>query len=86
MANCTPSPNGPRLQAQPQPVRTRTTIQHVFVIEVEDQGDGNRQLNVHSPGGEVLALPLTADMARQLGEALLAPKVEVPRNGAMALG
>lgn len=82
MANGAPPPRSPQpVQVQ----RTRTTIQHVFALELQQLPDGGRQLDVIFPSGEVLSLPLDAEMARQLGGRLIAPSVEVPSNGSAAM-
>lgn len=84
MANGTPSPHGPHIE-QAAVQRTKTTILHQFAIEIEELPGGARQLNVIHPDASVLSLSMDPDFARKLGERLIAPSVEVPRNGLGAL-
>jgi hypothetical protein len=81
MANGSPSP-GARLQppAAPQQIqRTRTIVYHVFGVEVHELQDGGRQIDIVLPDASVVSLPMDRDMARLVGERLIAPSIEVPR-------
>jgi hypothetical protein len=83
MANGIPPPGrrvGPiEAQQQASIQRTRTTIQHIFGVDVVDLEDGGRQVDVVFPDNSVLPLPMPPEMAKTLGERLIAPSVEVAR-------
>lgn len=75
-----PTPPAPQNQVQ-IPI-TKTSIHHQFISEVQDLPNGGRQLTIVLFNGEVLAFPFEREPAEQLGRQLLAPRVEVPANGA----
>jgi hypothetical protein len=64
--------------SRPQPPQVmRTTIVHQFGWGVTDT-EGIRNLQIHTPQGELIVLPFTPDKAQECGMALMAPSVVRP--------
>lgn len=72
-------------EAAPQPVQIPILKQilhpQFFLGGVQPTEDGGKAVSFLIPNGESLIFPLSPDAAKALGNALLAPSVEIARPG-----